>query len=213
MKSKSLPAYCTSGRKLEELGGIVIHYFSCSNVDPEHQHDMHCCWNLFCDLNRPRDQREHYLLEDNWPEDRMYASAHVLISREGEVWKLVDFDRQAYHAGRSAMNGREHCNRWTIGIELLGGPTTGFTAAQYDALAELCLDLGVDKRWIAGHDSVRWEAIQAGKASKRKNDPSGRSDGMGTNFAWDELYELIDLKRTQAEQRLESAPSGPAGAP
>lgn len=201
MKSKSLPAYCTSGRQLQELGGIVVHYFSCSNVDPDHIHDMHCCWNLFCDLNRDRDSREHYLLEDKWPDDRMYASAHVMISRDGEVWKLVDFDKQAYHAGRSAMNGREHCNRWTIGVELMGGPKSGFTDAQYSGLAQLAVDLEVDPHWIAGHDTVRWESIQAGKASKRKTDPSGRSDGMGNNFDWDFLHDRMDeIKRTRASQ-------------
>ena len=176
---------------------MVVHWFSCSNVDPDHVHDMQCCWNLFCDLNRARRDREWYMLQE--PEDRMYASAHALIGRDGEVWKLVEFDLQAYHAGRSIMNGREHCNRWTIGVELVGGPRTGFTHEQYDALAQLCNELGVEKEWIAGHDSVRHAAIQAGKATKRKNDPSGRSDGMGSNFDWDHLYERMEVKLEDGE--------------
>jgi len=200
LKSKTLPGYCTSGRRLEELGGIVVHYFSCSNVDPDNAHDLHACWNLFCDLNVPRLEREYYMRTDNWPDERMFASAHVLIGRDGEVWKLADFDKQTYHAGRSIMNGKPHCNRWAIGVELVGGPTTGFTKEQYQELAKVCVDLGVDKRWIAGHDTVRWAAIQAGAATKQKNDPSGRSDGMGRNFDWGLLFELMDARRTPASQ-------------
>lgn len=193
MKSKTLPGYCTSGRALEELGGVVVHYFSCQNVDVDNRYDMHACWNLFCDLNVPKTERINYMQESNWPAERMYASAHVLVGRSGEVWKLADFDKQTYHAGRSILNGKPNCNRWTIGVELVGGPRTGFTPEQYGELAKVCVDLGVGKRWIAGHDTVRHAAIAAGTATKKKNDPSGRSDGMGDNFDWDELYSRMDV--------------------
>ena len=192
MKSKHLPAYCTSGRGMEPTG-MVIHYFSARNVDPDRKYDMYACWDLFCDLNRPKAERETYLLEENWPDNRMYASAHVLIGRDGEVWKLVDFDKQAYHAGRSILNGRKACNQWTLGVELVGEQRSGFTPAQYLELAKLIHELGIDREQIAGHDTVRWNAIQEGEATKRKNDPSGRSDGQGNNFAWDFLDELLEL--------------------
>lgn len=124
----------------------------------------------------------------------MYASAHVLIGREGEVWKLVEFDRQAYHAGASILNGRENCNRWTLGIELIGKTDSGFSNVQYQALAELLVTLGEQHGFprdnVKGHDSVRWAAIQAGSKKRPKYDPSGRKDGEGDNFDWQYLRQL-----------------------
>ena len=40
------------------------------------------------------------------------ASAHVVIGREGEVFQLVPFNIEAWHAGKSWLN------RYSIGIEL-----------------------------------------------------------------------------------------------
>lgn len=195
MRSKILPDYCVSGRKLDALDGAVIHYFSAKNVDEDNQFDLDACRNLFKDLNRPRDKREHYMLDDIFPEGRMYASAHILIGRDGEVWKLCEYDRQAYHAGASILNGRKSCNRWTLGIELIGHDASGFSEDQYQVLAKLLaklIDEGMDRANILGHDSVRWAAIEAGSNKSKKYDPSGRSDGQGDNFDWSFLDILID---------------------
>lgn len=188
MRSRVLPDWCISGRKLEALDGVIVHYFSGRNVDPENQYDLDVCRDLFLDLNRPRDERALYMLEDKWPDKRMYASAHVLIGRDGETWKLVEFDRQAYHAGASILNGRSNCNRWTLGVELVGAIDSGFSKAQYSALVDLLVDLeeqhGFSRDNVAGHDHVRHAAIEAGSTKRAKYDPSGRKDGKGDNFDW-----------------------------
>jgi len=195
MKAKILPGYCTSGRKLDALDGVIVHYFSGKNVDIDNQFDLAVCRNLFLDLNRPKSDREFYMLEDRWPDGRMYASAHVLIGRGGEVWKLVEFDRQAYHAGASILNGRHSCNRWTLGVELVGTVDSGFSQAQYKALATLLADLqtehGFSPENVAGHDTVRWAAIQGGSTKRAKYDPSGRKDGLGDNFDWAYLQGIV----------------------
>lgn len=194
MRSKILPRHCTSGRALEAVDGVVVHYFSGRNVDRENRFDLQVCWDLFCDLNRPRDARRRYMKAPKWPEKRMYASAHLLIGRDGETWKLVEFDRQAYHAGASLLNGRAHCNRWTLGIELVGDLNSGFSAAQYRALVDILVELeaahGFPRENVAGHDKVRFTAIQAGQAKAKKYDPSGRPDGDGDNFDWFYLGKL-----------------------
>lgn len=188
MDNKLLPDYCISGRTLEAVDGVVVHYFSGRNVDPEHQFELQVCWNLFLDLNRPMNEREFYMQGGNWKAERMYASAHILIAREGEVWKLVEFDKQAYHAGASMLGDRSHCNRWTLGVELIGSQNSGFSKAQYSALVELLASLeeqyGFPRENVAGHDHVRWAAIQAGSKKRPKYDPSGRKDGEGDNFDW-----------------------------
>ena len=46
------------------------------------------------------------------------ASAHVVIGREGEVFQLVPFNIEAWHAGKSSYRGRCELNHYSIGIEL-----------------------------------------------------------------------------------------------
>ena len=195
MRSQALPAYCYSGHPLVAVDGVIVHYFSGQNVEPDDPFNLHVCRNLFLDLNRHRKARQFYMKGDNWPAGRMYASAHILIGREAEVIKLIEFDKQAYHAGASLLNGRPWCNRWCLGVELVGTQTSGFTRAQYVALVDLLIDLerdyGIPRENVAGHDAVRWAAIQAGgKQRKYKYDPSGRKDGTGHNFDWFYLGKL-----------------------
>lgn len=200
MISKHLPKACISGRDMQGPEGIVIHYFSCKNVDPEFQYDLQRCWDLMVDLNTPKAEREHYLRDERSPSDRMYASAHAFIGRGGEVWKLVDFDKQAHHAGRSSLNGRTGCNKWTLGIELIGTNISGFTDIQYESLAKFIAELknkyNIEDENIAGHDQVRHEAVLNGQKAHKKYDPSGKSDGTGDNFDWDKLFVLIDMAKT-----------------
>ncbi len=203
MRSRVLPDWCISGRELEALDGVVVHYFSARNVDPENRYELDVCRELFLDLNRPREQRVNYMREDKWPPGRMYASAHVLIGRDGEVWKLVEFDLQAYHAGASILNGRASCNRWTLGVELVGAVDSGFSKAQYLALVELLAALeerhAFSRDNVAGHDSVRHAAIQAGSDKRPKYDPTGRKDGKGDNFDWFYLGKLWnDIRQNPA---------------
>lgn len=49
---------------------------------------------------------------------KVYASAHVVVDRDGSVWQIVPFDRKARHAGRSSWKGLESLNRCSIGIEI-----------------------------------------------------------------------------------------------
>jgi N-acetylmuramoyl-L-alanine amidase len=46
------------------------------------------------------------------------ASAHLVVGRDGEATQLVDFNRKAWHAGRSHWDNREGANGFSIGIEL-----------------------------------------------------------------------------------------------
>lgn len=47
------------------------------------------------------------------------ASAHFVVERDGSVTQLVDCDRAAWHAGKSAWRGRQGLNAWSIGIEIV----------------------------------------------------------------------------------------------
>jgi N-acetylmuramoyl-L-alanine amidase len=46
------------------------------------------------------------------------ASAHIVIGRDETITQLVDFDKVAWHAGKSSYNGRIGYNQYSIGIEI-----------------------------------------------------------------------------------------------
>ena len=48
------------------------------------------------------------------------VSAHLLIRRDGTPVQFVSLNDRAWHAGRSAWQGREACNDYSIGIECEG---------------------------------------------------------------------------------------------
>lgn len=101
------------------------------------------------------------------------VSSHFFIERTGRVWQFVDCDLRAWHAGKSEYRGRSQCNDDSIGIEMEGLEGLDFEAPQYQALAQLCLDIG--QRYpiehIAGHEHI---------APGRKQDP-------GPGFDWRRL--------------------------
>jgi N-acetylmuramoyl-L-alanine amidase len=76
------------------------------------------------------------------------VSAHFLIDREGLVVEAVPPDHIAFHAGRSNFEGRESCNDFSIGIELVNwGPLTkraNTTVSFFNWVGGL-----VDKRQVA----------------------------------------------------------------
>lgn len=61
------------------------------------------------------------------------ASAHLVISREGEVIQLVPFDKKSWHAGRSSYMGRSGFNNYSIGIELDNAGILTRVGNQYQA--------------------------------------------------------------------------------
>jgi N-acetylmuramoyl-L-alanine amidase len=46
------------------------------------------------------------------------ASAHLVVGRDGSITQLVPFDTVAWHAGKSAYDGRVGLNAFSLGIEI-----------------------------------------------------------------------------------------------
>lgn len=102
------------------------------------------------------------------------VSAHLLIRRDGEVVQFVPFCQRAWHAGVSEFRGRSSCNDFSIGIELEGTETSGFTEAQYQALSQVTKAL--QKTYPALNDFANIVA-HSDIAPGRKTDP-------GEYFDW-----------------------------
>lgn len=148
---------------------VVIHYSSVINVDPAHWDNPQLVMGLL---------------------KRLHVSAHYLVDRSGTIYRLVDEQNVAWHAGGSIMpppDNRKNVNNFSIGIENIATANSGFTDAQYRALAYLIR--GIEQRYpirhILGHDQIAGSrAIQLGLRADPKEDP-------GPHFDWPRLRAMI----------------------
>jgi AmpD protein len=104
------------------------------------------------------------------------VSAHLLVRRDGELVQFVSFNDRAWHAGKSAWQGREACNDYSIGIECEGTDAAPYETAQYATLRVLLPKLleaypRITRERIVGHSDV---------APGRKTDP-------GASFDWAQI--------------------------
>ncbi len=97
------------------------------------------------------------------------VSAHFLVRRDGRVVQFVPVHRRAWHAGVSCWRGREHCNDFSVGVELEGTDDSAFEPVQYESLRELVcvLRAALPLQDIAAHSDV---------APGRKSDPGAQFD-------------------------------------
>jgi len=107
------------------------------------------------------------------------VSSHYLVTEDGQVARLVDEDKRAWHAGKSHWRGIDDVNSASIGIELVNpGHEFGyrpFPEAQMGALLPLMAGIvgrhGITRGNIVGHSDI---------APTRKVDP-------GELFDWERL--------------------------
>lgn len=110
------------------------------------------------------------------------VSAHYLVDEDGNILRLVDEDKRAWHAGKSHWRGISDVNSASIGIEIVNpGHEFGyreFTDAQMGALIPLVAEIkerhGITRGNVVGHSDV---------APARKQDP-------GELFNWHALARL-----------------------
>lgn len=122
-------------------------------------------------------EREAALRRLTDPEAKV--SAHFFISEDGEVVRLVDESKRAWHAGASYWRGHRDVNSASIGIELdHPGHALGyreFRESQIEALVPLLHDVvrrhDIPRANVVGHSDV---------APARKVDP-------GELFPWEWL--------------------------
>ena len=68
------------------------------------------------------------------------VATHYVISPDGTVYRLVNDNDRAYHAGSGTMpDGRTGINGFSIGISLNNTDTVGPNEVQYDTLVQLIL--------------------------------------------------------------------------
>ena len=111
------------------------------------------------------------------PESKV--SAHYVVAEDGEITKLVDEEKRAWHAGESHWRGHNNINARSIGIEIANlGHSNGYQAfpeIQMQSVITLCHEIlarhAIPARNVVGHSDV---------AFLRKMDP-------GELFDWPRL--------------------------
>jgi N-acetylmuramoyl-L-alanine amidase len=126
------------------------------------------------------------------------VSAHLLIDEDGSVYKLVEEDQRAWHAGRSYWRGVSDINSVSVGIELVNpGHEFGyqdFPGAQIKSLTAIAQDIterhNIPPTGVVGHADI---------APGRKADP-------GERFPWELLAsEGIGLWPEESEEKLSTS--------
>ena len=110
------------------------------------------------------------------------VSAHYLVAEDGQVLRMVDEEKRAWHAGRSFWRGIQNVNSASIGIEIVNpGHEFGYRPypePQIEALIPLISDI-VERRRITRGNVVGHSDV----APARRQDP-------GELFPWDRLARL-----------------------
>jgi len=107
------------------------------------------------------------------------VSAHYMVAEDGEIFRLVDESKRAWHAGVASWNGETNINSNSVGIEIVNGghdyELPDFPDAQILAVIALSKDIitrnVIQARSVIGHSDI---------APMRKNDP-------GEKFPWSSL--------------------------
>ena len=90
------------------------------------------------------------------------GEAHYCVVENGTVYRIIDRDREAFHAGRSMWNGKSNVDEFSIGIEVVGYHNKQLTLAQLSALKELLVELkalyGIDDAHVLCHSHVAYGA-------------------------------------------------------
>lgn len=109
------------------------------------------------------------------------VSAHYVVCEDGQIVRMVDEDKRAWHAGKSWWRGISDVNSASIGIEIVNpGHELGyrpFPDEQMSALVPLVADIvkryDIPRANVVGHSDI---------APARKQDP-------GELFDWAKLAE------------------------
>lgn len=100
------------------------------------------------------------------------VSSHVVIDTDGTRYVLADPTVVTFHAGLSMLNGCEHCNYFTIGIEFQGNTLmTPLTSEQIASAIEYLLPI-IEKYDIPLNNIVTHEMVRNAYREQHPDKPS-----------------------------------------
>jgi hypothetical protein len=89
-----------------------------------------------------------------------YGLAHYVVDIDGTVYRTMEKNRIAKHAGRSMWNGKRNIDNYSLGIEVVGKHNRDITVNQYKSLKELIRQLesyyGLSDNDVLTHSMVAY---------------------------------------------------------
>lgn len=125
------------------------------------------------------------------------GECHFCVTEEGTIYRIVDRDKEAFHAGRSMWGGKEDVDKFSVGIECVGYHDKPMPIVQLRAIAALVKDLQkmykLPDQAVIAHSHVAYGAPN--KWQKRNH--RGRKR-CGMLFATKTIRAILDLKARPA---------------
>jgi N-acetylmuramoyl-L-alanine amidase len=103
------------------------------------------------------------------------VSYHYMVGRDGKVYRLVQDEKRAWHAGLSVYDDKPNVNNYSIGVAL---SNNGSGKEQYPVqqciaagilLALICKEWGIPSHRIVGHNHI--SGAHTGVRPDPKTDP------------------------------------------
>lgn len=121
------------------------------------------------------------------------GEAHFCVTEEGQIYRIVDRDREAFHAGRSMWNGREDVDKFSIGIECVGYHNKPMPTVQIAAIRDLVKELkamyNIPDERVVCHSHVAYGAPNKWQRHRHR----GRKR-CGMLFAMPSVRRMLELK-------------------
>lgn len=125
------------------------------------------------------------------------GECHFCVTEDGSVYRIVDRDREAFHAGRSMWNGKEDVDKFSIGIECVGYHDKAMPAAQIRAIRTLVKELQAMYS-LPDHKVVCHSHVAYGAPNKWHRYKNRGRKRCGMLFAMPSVRRQLDLKTRPA---------------
>ena len=125
------------------------------------------------------------------------GECHFCVTEAGAVYRIVDRDREAFHAGRSMWNGKEDVDKYSVGIECVGHHDKPMSSVQLNAISRLVKELQAMYR-IPDHCVVAHSHVAYGAPNKWQKCRHRGRKRCGMLFATPTVRRLLGLKSRPA---------------
>lgn len=166
--------------------------------------DRYSSWNR----KRPKRAKTYYIVLHTTESGgrsaleklRRNGEAHYLVDTDGRVYRIIDKDKVARHAGLSLWEGRSALDNFSIGIEVVGYHDGEFGPAQTAALRELVRQLRSRYR-IAAENVIPHSMVAYGKPNRFWDSNHRGRKRCAMVFAQPEMRQLIGLNARPLRDR------------
>jgi len=125
------------------------------------------------------------------------GEAHYFVDPSGKIYRIIQEDRLALHAGRSVWEGRHNIDNYSIGIEVCGYYNSDITSAQARSIKAL-LDSIQSRFGIPDNRVLTHSMVAYGTPNRWHKQPHRGRKRCGMLFARDSVRSRIGLEKKAA---------------